>query len=181
MPWTTEQKTFIIEAYFRLDSIRSAQTQFKKHFQCRVHPTHRLIYCWVNKFRDHGTVNNLNSKDSNRISHSGRPMSITTPQNVNAVRDSVVRSPSKSLRRRSQELEIPRELVRRILLKDLHLYPYRIQININLLLMTCSQSDTKRGVCESDRELCTPDSSLPSAQGCPSGTCFVISSQTNTF
>ena len=52
--------------------------------------------------------------------------------NIDAVRDSVGRSPRKSLRRRSQELGIPRESIRRILVKDLHLYPYIIQIKHKL-------------------------------------------------
>ena len=48
--------------------------------------------------------------------------------NVAAVRDSVVHSPSKSVRRRSQELGINRESMRRILIADLHMYPCRIPI-----------------------------------------------------
>ena len=132
MPWTTEEKTFIVEAYFRLNSINAAQSQFKKRFQCRECPAHSLIYSWVHKFRSHGTVNNLNRKDPDRQSHSGRPKSSRSPHNVAAVRESVVRSPSKSVRRRSQELGIARESVRRILITDLQLYPYRIQIKQKL-------------------------------------------------
>ena len=132
MPWTTEQKTFIVETYFRLNSIHAAQSQFKQRFQCRECPAHSLIYSWVHKFRAYGTVNNLNGKDPNRQSHSGRPKSSRSPHNVAAVRESVVRSPSKSVRRRSQELGIARESVRRILTTDLHLYPYRIQIHQKL-------------------------------------------------
>jgi len=51
-----------------------------------------------------------------------------TPHNVAAVRDSVVHSPSKPVRGRSQELGINRDSVRKILIADLHMYPYRIQI-----------------------------------------------------
>ena len=60
MPWTTEEKTFIVEAYFRLKSIHAAQLQFKERFGCREFPVHSMIYRWVNKFRTHGTVHNLN-------------------------------------------------------------------------------------------------------------------------
>ena len=38
-----------------------------------------MIYRWVNKFRTHRTVHNLNRKDTNRQSHSGRPKSTRTP------------------------------------------------------------------------------------------------------
>jgi len=44
----------------------------------------------------------------------------------------VAHSPSKSVRRRSQELGINRESVRRILIADLHMYPHRIQIKQKL-------------------------------------------------
>ena len=91
-----------------------------------------MIYRWVNKFRTHATVHNLNRKDTNRHSHSGRPKSSRTPHNVAALSDSVAHSPSKSVRRRSQELGINRESVRRILIADLHMYPYRMQIKQKL-------------------------------------------------
>ena len=109
MPWTTEQKIFIVEAYFRQKSIHAAQLQFKERFGCREFPVHLMIYRWVNKFRTHGTVHNLNRKDTDRHSHSGRPKSSRTPHNLAAVRGSVVHGPSKFLRRRSQELGINRE------------------------------------------------------------------------
>ena len=132
MSWTTEQKIFIAEAYFRQNSIHPVQLQFKEPFGCCQFLVNSMIYRWVNKFRTHGTVHNLNRKDTNRQSHSGRPKSSRTPQNVAAVRDSVVHSPSKSVRRRSQELGINRESVRRILIADLHMYPHRIQIKQKL-------------------------------------------------
>ena len=132
MPWTTEQEIFIVDAYFRQNSIHAAQLQFKERFGCREFPVHSVIYRWVNKFRSHGTVHNLNRKDTNRQSHSGWPKSSRIPHNVATVRDSVVHSPSKSVRRWSQQLGINRESVRRILIADLHMYPYRIQIKQKL-------------------------------------------------
>jgi len=64
-------KIFIVEAYFQQKSIHATQLQFKEWFGCREFPVHAMIYRWVNKFRTHGTVHNLNRKDSNRQSHSG--------------------------------------------------------------------------------------------------------------
>ena len=49
-----------------------------------------------------------------------------TPYNVAAVRDSVISSPSKSV------FGINRESMRRILIRDLNMYPYRIQIKQKL-------------------------------------------------
>jgi len=96
-------------------------------------PVHSMIYRWVNKFRTHGPVHNLIRTDTNRQSHSGRPKSPRTPHNIAAVRDSFVHSISKAVRRRSQELGINRESVRRFLIADLHMYPYRIQIEQKLI------------------------------------------------
>ena len=106
MAWTIEQKIFIVEAYFWQKFIHAAQLQFKERFGCREFLVHSMTYRWVNKFRTHGTVHNLNRKGTNRQSHSGRPKSSRTPHNVAAVRDSAVHSPSKSVHRRSQELGI---------------------------------------------------------------------------
>ena len=131
MPWTTEEKTFIVETYFRLKSIHAAQLQFKERFGCHEFPVHSIIYRWVNKFRTHETVHN-NGKDTNRQSHSGRLKSSRTPHNVAAVSDSVARSPSKSVRRQSQELGINLESVRRILITDLRLYSYRLNKSLHL-------------------------------------------------
>ena len=74
---------------------RSLSTQLtcSERFGCREFPGHSMIYRWVNKFRTHGTVRNLNRKDTNRQSHSGRPKSSRTPHNVAAARDHVVHNP----------------------------------------------------------------------------------------
>ena len=87
MPWTTEQNKFIVEAYFRQKSIHAAQLQFKERFGCCEFPVHSMVYRLVDKFRTHETVHNLNRKYTNRQSHSGRPKSSRTPNNVAAVRD----------------------------------------------------------------------------------------------
>ena len=75
---------------------------------------------------------NLNYKDTNKQSHSGRPKLSRALRKVAAVKDSVVHSSGKSLRRRSQELGINLESVRRILIADLNMYPYRMQIKEKL-------------------------------------------------
>ena len=130
MAWTYEEKAFCVEAYFETKSIVAVQAQFRRRYQCRQCPRHKCIYEWIKKFRTHGTILNLNAK-GNSETHSGRPKTSRTPENIAAARDSVVRSPSKSLRRRSQELGIDRESVR-ILITDLHLYPYQLQIKHKL-------------------------------------------------
>jgi len=44
MPWTTEQKIFIVEAYFRQKSIHAGLLQFKERIGCREFPVHSMIY-----------------------------------------------------------------------------------------------------------------------------------------
>jgi len=46
MPWTTEQKIFIVEAYFWQKSIHAAQFQVKERFGCREFP----VQCPLNDF-----------------------------------------------------------------------------------------------------------------------------------
>ena len=119
---------FSAEVYPR-SSIAIQGTVWMSWISC---PLNDLQYRWVNKFRTHGTVHNLNRKDTNRQSHSGQPKSSRTPHNVAAVRDSFVHSLSKSVHRRSQELGINWESVRRILIGGLHMYLYRTQIKQKL-------------------------------------------------
>ena len=96
------------------------------------------------KFREHGTVVDLCSKATGGT-YSGRKKSARTEENIAAVRNSVGRSPKKSMRRRSQELGMARELLRRVLTSDLHLYPYKIQIKQQL---TDADKEKRVTMCE---------------------------------
>ena len=51
------------------------------------------IYRWTHKFQATGSVNNLNKKSA--TPRSGRKLTARCPDNVDAVRDSVARSPKK--------------------------------------------------------------------------------------
>jgi len=130
MSWTNQQKIFSLETYFATKSYQSVQIQFRKRFHCRNFPSKSTIVSWINKFREHGTVVHLCSKATGGT-YSGRKSS-RTEENIAAVRDSVGRSPRKSVRRRSQELRMTRESLWRVLTSDLHLYPYKIQIKQKL-------------------------------------------------
>ena len=88
------------------------------------------ITCWVKKFKDTGTL--IKSTKKRQKSTSGRKLTARSPENVDAVKDSVGWSPKKSLLRRCQELGFSRSSIHRILKNDLQLYPYRIQIKQTL-------------------------------------------------
>ena len=85
---------------------------------------------WVNKFQATGSVNNLIKKAANP--KSGKKSAAIYSDNVDAVRNSVWRSPKISLRRRSKKFHLSRELLLRNLKKDLQLNPYWIQIKHKL-------------------------------------------------
>ena len=55
-------------------------------------------------------------------------MTARTADNIAAVKESVTRDPKKSIRRRIQELGLKRSSWCTILIKDLNVFPYRIQI-----------------------------------------------------
>ena len=131
MCWTIQQKTFFVEQYFATKSYQSVQIQFRKHFLCCNFPSKSTIVRWVTKFREHGTVVDLCSKATGGT-YSGRKKSARTEENIAAVRNSVGRSPKKSVRRYSQELGMTRESLRCVLMSDLHLYAYKIQIKQQL-------------------------------------------------
>ena len=76
--WVLQHRIFCVEHYFRTSSYESVKTQFRTSFQTEVAPDKSLIYRWVEKFRKHGTVQNLNSKSDDRQTHSGRPKKRTT-------------------------------------------------------------------------------------------------------
>ena len=131
MFWSTKEKTFCVEAYFANKSYTVVKANFRRELRCRNALSKSRIFDWVKKFREHGTVQNFNSKGITDT-HSVWRVSAGTERNTKGVRKSVGQSPKKSLRRHSQELGISRESLRRVLKSDLHLYPYQIQIKQKL-------------------------------------------------
>ena len=129
MPRSMEQKVFCVKTYYETKSFRIVQARFRRKFSFNQFPNRSQIFKLVKKFKAHGTCGDRRVAGS---SPSGPPITIRTPDNVSRVQESVGRSPSKSLRRRSQELGISVSSVRRMLVKDLQLYPYRIHIKHEL-------------------------------------------------
>lgn len=118
------QRAFCVKHYYKNgDSCTVVRRLFRAEYelhdinQC---PSESVIRSWVRKFEATGST--LNQKPA------GRPRSIRTEETVNEVRTSVRRDPGLSTRKRSAELAIPRTSLRRILVKDLKLHPYKIQL-----------------------------------------------------
>ena len=70
-----------MEAYFASDSYKVVQS-FRRKFQCRHAPSKNKIFDWIQKFREYGTMQNLNSKGVRDI-YSGRPA--RTQRNIDTV------------------------------------------------------------------------------------------------
>ena len=121
-----------VEAYFANKSYTVVQANFRRQFWCHNAPSKSRIFDWVQKCREYGTVQNLNSKGL-RDTYSGWRLSARTLKNIDAVWDSLGWSPKKSLWWCSQELGISWESLRHVLKSDLHLYPYQIQIKQKLM------------------------------------------------
>jgi len=116
---TLPQRTKLIELFFAEKSIVRTQRAFCRIYSVRNAPAKSTIIRLVEKFRDEGSV-----CDKPRT---GRPNG-RTPEVIDRVRDSVLISPKTSTRRRSQQLDVRRTTLTRVLKDDLRLVPYKIQL-----------------------------------------------------
>ena len=82
-------------------------------------PSAHAIKTWVRHFEASGST--LKTKG-------GCVKTVRTPDNIAVVREDIERSPHRSARRHSVSLGLSEVSVRRILHKDLHFYPYKIQV-----------------------------------------------------
>ena len=139
MVWSIEERTFCVTLYLEAKSLKTVQVRYCRSFNFNNFSHKFQITHWVKTFKDTGTL--ITSTKKGKKSTSGRKLTARSPENVDAVRDSVGQSPKKSLRRCSQELGLSRSSVHRILKNDLQLYPYRIQIK-----QTPTQNDMAKRV-----------------------------------
>jgi hypothetical protein len=128
MVYTIDQRAKMAEWYLETKSFVKTQRRYAAYFGARKPPSREIINYQVKKFTEKGTVHNVNK------TRSGRERSVRSEDNIAAVRDSVIHSPKKSIRRRSQELHVPWTSVYRMLRLDLNLYPYQVHIMHKLTL-----------------------------------------------
>ncbi|XP_036185884.1 DDB1- and CUL4-associated factor 16 isoform X2 [Myotis myotis] len=123
--YTKEQRIFIVEQYFKNNeglaaTVRNFRTKYGRNSDLTSSTVKRLI----KKFRETGSISDLK--------HPGRPSTSRSTQNIEAVRESVAKSPGTSIRRRGQELDISKSSLQRILTKDLHYPAYKVQLTQEL-------------------------------------------------
>jgi len=102
MPWSGEQRGFIIEAYFKnVESVTATQREFRTRFGLNPNervPDRKTILNWVHNLRATGSV-------IPKIPV-GRPKSVRTPEHLAAVGPSIVQFPSRSARIHASALGI---------------------------------------------------------------------------
>jgi len=103
-----------------------AQREFRREFgihRNRAVPSAHAIKTWVRNFEVTGST--LKKKG-------GSVKTVRTPENIAVVRQAIERSPHRSAPRHSVSLGLSEASVRQILHKDLHSYPYKIEVTYTL-------------------------------------------------
>lgn len=114
---TVQQKAQCVLWYAEFKSPVLVQRNFRRTYR-QDPPTDKTIVRWFNQFKETGSVDIKKSP--------GRPR--TSEEDVERLRQSCVRSPKKSIARRSLELGMAKTTVQNILHKRLKLHAYKIQL-----------------------------------------------------
>ena len=124
MGWTGEHRGFVVEAYYENNrSVIATQRAFRTRFALGRNasvPDRKTILLWISNLRATGST--LKRKSP------GRPRTVRTPENVEAVRASIQQSPKRSARKHAVALGLSSRSLRRILHADLKLHPYKIML-----------------------------------------------------
>lgn len=124
MVFTPQQRSWCVLEFSKTSSVTAVQRAFRRLHHVKP-PTNKSILKWYNDFRDKGCI------CDQRKGHSGRPS--VSEEVVDRVRQTFLRSPKKSTRRCSQELQVPQSTVSKILRKKLRFIPYKLQLVQQLL------------------------------------------------
>jgi len=81
MSWSNKEKTFCVEACFAKSSYKAVQASFWRKFHCHHAPSKSKFFDGIQKFREYGIVQNLNSKGLRNI-YSVRAVSARTQRNT---------------------------------------------------------------------------------------------------
>jgi hypothetical protein len=123
--YTKEQRVIVVKTHYKYaESYAETVRKIRGIFGRRNAPNQSTVQRIIQKFEETDSVTNSNLPVRHRT---GRSL-----ENIFAVTESVAESPGTSIRRRSQQLDIPIITVQRILTKDLHLHTYKIQLTQEL-------------------------------------------------
>ena len=101
-------------------SVIETQREFRRHFALGLKsvPDRKTILIWIPNLRATGSTQKKKSP--------GRPRTVRTPENVEAVRASIPKSPKRSTRKHATAMSISNRSLRRILHAELKLHPYKM-------------------------------------------------------
>ncbi|PNF42004.1 hypothetical protein B7P43_G12994 [Cryptotermes secundus] len=149
MRWTSEQRAFAVKTYFSNNhSYVAVQRAFRTHFRIKPRglvPDQKSIVLWVENFSTTGSVVKKSS---------GRQRTITMQENVEAVQQSILRSPRCSACKHAFALDISNRSMCRILHEHLHFHSYKM-----VVVQELSPHDLQNRimVCETLLETLPPD------------------------
>jgi transposase len=112
-----QEKAQCVEWFIESKSDTQVQRNFKTNYN-KNPPSRTTIRAWYKKFTETGNVEHKKG--------AGRPR--TSEEKVESIREAFLRSPRKSTRIASRELQIPRSTMHDVLRKRLKFYPYKLQI-----------------------------------------------------
>ena len=119
--------------FLKQTSTRRLKSRLNMSLELTLRPASHAGYLPASKASEIKALSHISTvKVCGWPTHSERTQDVRCPENIDFVRDSVVRSPKKALGLRSQEFGISLESVRIILIHNVILYPYRIQIKHKL-------------------------------------------------
>ena len=114
---TVQQKAQCVLWLAEFKAVITVQRTFR-HVYNTDPPHANSIRHWYEQFQESGSINVKKSP--------GRPR--TCDEAVERIRHSCVRSPKKSIARRSLQLRIPKTTIQNVLHKRLRLHAYKIQL-----------------------------------------------------
>ena len=123
--YNKEQRFIIVKTHYKYgESYSETFRKFRGIFGRQNAPYQSAVQRMNKKFEERGSIMDSKKPVLHRI---GRSV-----DNIAAVRGNVAESPGASIRHCSQQLDIPRSNLQRILTKDLHLHAYKIQLTQEL-------------------------------------------------
>ena len=121
MSSTSKEIVYVVEEYFTGQrSIVVTQKRFQQDFGKREVPSRKVIPRAVTNFRMTG--------DARKKKSPGRFRTSRNAESCERVEKTITQSPFESTGRLAQQGNLLRTSVNRIFKKDLHLYPYKVQV-----------------------------------------------------
>jgi len=120
--WTVEHRMFACDAYVQnSESVTEVQWLFRVHFNLGRRdtvPSRNTILRWIHSLRTTGSIVKKKPPRPNKT--------VRMPENIERVRQALIRSPGQSAQRHAREMRLSHESVRTILQNDLKFHPYKM-------------------------------------------------------